>query len=202
MVAPTCFGITLPSSGSVPSAFWKMPNWGAVDRILRMGVLFLMTSDRHAPRHVNRTPGGEIFRAFRTGSEDHPASCRKGTASFPGVQRPERGFDHTLLLSGFEYIRTIISPSPFCACIGMPWSDLYLYFTENLSSACSPAWWRCISSGLSKTVPGHFFLSALNSQILQRHCLPLSCWDITSRFLYNWRGWYWNFWKEMRTEWI
>jgi hypothetical protein len=24
MVAPTCFGITLPSSGSVPSAFWEM----------------------------------------------------------------------------------------------------------------------------------------------------------------------------------
>jgi hypothetical protein len=27
MVAPTCFGITLPSSGSVPSAFWEMLNW-------------------------------------------------------------------------------------------------------------------------------------------------------------------------------
>jgi hypothetical protein len=26
--------ITLPSSGSVPSAFWEMLNWGAVDRIL------------------------------------------------------------------------------------------------------------------------------------------------------------------------
>jgi hypothetical protein len=34
MVAPTCFGITLPSSGSVSSAFWEMLNWGAVDRIL------------------------------------------------------------------------------------------------------------------------------------------------------------------------
>jgi hypothetical protein len=34
MVAPTCFGITLPSSGSVPSALWDMINWGAVDRIL------------------------------------------------------------------------------------------------------------------------------------------------------------------------
>jgi hypothetical protein len=39
MVAPTCFGITLPSSGSVPSAFWEMLNWGVVDRILWMGVL-------------------------------------------------------------------------------------------------------------------------------------------------------------------
>jgi hypothetical protein len=34
MVAPTCFGITLPSSGSVPSAFWEMLNWAAVDRIV------------------------------------------------------------------------------------------------------------------------------------------------------------------------
>jgi hypothetical protein len=43
MVAPTCFGITLPSSGSVLSAFWEMLNWGAVDRILWMGVLCLVT---------------------------------------------------------------------------------------------------------------------------------------------------------------
>jgi hypothetical protein len=41
MVAPTCFGITLPSSGSVPSAFWEMLNWGAVDKIW-MGVLCLV----------------------------------------------------------------------------------------------------------------------------------------------------------------
>jgi hypothetical protein len=42
MVAPTCFGNTLPSSGGVPSAFWEMFNWGAVDRILWMGVLRLV----------------------------------------------------------------------------------------------------------------------------------------------------------------
>jgi hypothetical protein len=42
MVAPSCFGITLPSSGSVPSAFWEMLNWGAVDRILWMGVLCMV----------------------------------------------------------------------------------------------------------------------------------------------------------------
>jgi hypothetical protein len=42
MVAPTCFGITLSSSGSVPSAFWEMLNWGAVDRILWMGVVCLV----------------------------------------------------------------------------------------------------------------------------------------------------------------
>jgi hypothetical protein len=42
MVAPTCFGITLPSSGSVLNAFWGMFNWGAVDRILWMSVLCLV----------------------------------------------------------------------------------------------------------------------------------------------------------------
>jgi hypothetical protein len=42
-VAPTCFGLTLPSSGRVPSAFWEKLNWGAVDRILWMGVLCLVT---------------------------------------------------------------------------------------------------------------------------------------------------------------
>jgi hypothetical protein len=31
-MAPTCFGITLPSSGSVLSAFWEMLNWGTVMR--------------------------------------------------------------------------------------------------------------------------------------------------------------------------
>jgi hypothetical protein len=34
MVATTCFGITLPSSGNVSRAFWEMLNWGAVDKIL------------------------------------------------------------------------------------------------------------------------------------------------------------------------
>jgi hypothetical protein len=48
MVAATCYGITLPSSGSVLSAFWEMLTWGAVDRILWMGVLCLVT--RCAPR--------------------------------------------------------------------------------------------------------------------------------------------------------
>jgi hypothetical protein len=37
VVAPTCFGITLSSSGSVPSAFWEMLNWGAVDRNKQRG---------------------------------------------------------------------------------------------------------------------------------------------------------------------
>jgi hypothetical protein len=51
VVAPTCFGITLPSSGSVPRAFLEMLNRGAVDRILWMGVLCLVTCCTH---HVTR----------------------------------------------------------------------------------------------------------------------------------------------------
>jgi hypothetical protein len=42
MVAPTCFGITLPSSGNVPSAFWEMLNWEAVDTILWISMLCLV----------------------------------------------------------------------------------------------------------------------------------------------------------------
>jgi hypothetical protein len=57
MVAPTCFGITLPSSGSVPSVFWEMFNWGTVDRILWMDVLCLVTwCTHHVTRH-NTAPG-------------------------------------------------------------------------------------------------------------------------------------------------
>jgi hypothetical protein len=47
MVSPTCFGIKLPLAGSVPSAFWEMLNWRAVDRILWMGVLCLVTWFKH-----------------------------------------------------------------------------------------------------------------------------------------------------------
>jgi hypothetical protein len=43
MASPTCFGITLPSSWSVTSAFWEMLIWGAIYRILWMGVLCLVT---------------------------------------------------------------------------------------------------------------------------------------------------------------
>jgi hypothetical protein len=42
MVAPKCFGITLPSSGSVTSALIEILNRGAVDSILWMGVLYLV----------------------------------------------------------------------------------------------------------------------------------------------------------------
>jgi hypothetical protein len=51
MVSPTCFSITLPSSGSIPSAFWETLNWGAVDTILWTGMLCLVTWCAH---HVTR----------------------------------------------------------------------------------------------------------------------------------------------------
>jgi hypothetical protein len=51
MVAPTCFGITLPSSGSIPIAFWEMLSW-VVDRILCIGVLCLVAyiNEMHGSR--------------------------------------------------------------------------------------------------------------------------------------------------------
>ena len=72
MVAPTCFGITLPSSGSVPSAFWEMLNWGAVDRILWMGVLCLVTwcayiNEMHGSR--SKIPS-KISRSYRVIQEE------------------------------------------------------------------------------------------------------------------------------------
>jgi hypothetical protein len=53
MVAPTRFGITLPSSESVPRALWEMLNLGAVDRILWMGVLYLVTWCLHHIQLIN-----------------------------------------------------------------------------------------------------------------------------------------------------
>jgi hypothetical protein len=63
MVAPTCFDITLPSSGSVPRAFWDMLNWGAVDRILWMGVLCLVTWCVRA-HHVTTRPSTIFYLLF------------------------------------------------------------------------------------------------------------------------------------------
>jgi hypothetical protein len=61
MVAPTCFGIKLPSSGSVPSAFWEILNWGAVDRILWMGVLCLVAWCIKHTTPLNTTLNDTIF---------------------------------------------------------------------------------------------------------------------------------------------
>jgi hypothetical protein len=55
MVAPTCFGITLPSVGAVPSAYWEMLNWEVVDRILWMDVLCLVTWCARNEMHGSRS---------------------------------------------------------------------------------------------------------------------------------------------------
>jgi hypothetical protein len=62
MVVPTRFDITLPSSGSVPSAFWEVLNWGAVDRILWMGVL--ITLHTMGIKHTNLNVYYSSFRVI------------------------------------------------------------------------------------------------------------------------------------------
>jgi hypothetical protein len=53
MVTPTCFGITLPSSGSVPSAFWEMLNPSTIFYRLVLGTL---PADCNVmPKHVGST---------------------------------------------------------------------------------------------------------------------------------------------------
>jgi hypothetical protein len=60
MVAPKYFGITLPSSGSVPSVFWEMLNYGAFDRILWMGAHSQYAIDcssiQHLSEGIKKTP--------------------------------------------------------------------------------------------------------------------------------------------------
>ena len=53
---------------------------------------------------------GEIF---RTGPGAHPASCKMGTGSFPGIKRPGRGFDHPPTYSSeVKRTRTILLVLP------------------------------------------------------------------------------------------
>ena len=40
--------------------------------------------------------GARFFAPVQTGSGAHPASCTRGTGSFPGVKRSGRGVDHPL----------------------------------------------------------------------------------------------------------
>jgi hypothetical protein len=43
--------------------------------------------------------GATFFAHVQTSPGAHPASCTKGTGSFPGVKRPRRGADHPPLSS-------------------------------------------------------------------------------------------------------
>jgi hypothetical protein len=111
MVAPTCFGITLTSSGSVPSAFWEMLNWGAVHRILWMGVLCPVTrcvaiSDVEAIiLHICRIWFGALPSTVQTSFEAHSASYSVGTVVF---------------------FRRVNRPGLAIQCRGYEWVELYL----------------------------------------------------------------------------
>jgi hypothetical protein len=48
-----------------------------------------------AGRSGDKIPvGARFFAHVQTGPGAHPASCKMGTRSFPGVKRPGRGADH------------------------------------------------------------------------------------------------------------
>jgi hypothetical protein len=69
MIAATCFRTTSPSSGSVPSAFWEMNNGGAVDRILWLGVLRLVTwCVHHVTRHNTPAIRASFMMLFSRGN--------------------------------------------------------------------------------------------------------------------------------------
>jgi hypothetical protein len=43
---------------------------------------------------TTKPEGARFFAHVQTGPGAHPASCTRGTGSFPGVKRPGRGADH------------------------------------------------------------------------------------------------------------
>jgi hypothetical protein len=60
MVTATCFGITLPSSGSVPRGFWGVVGWGGGGRVVGVGrgqkALGTLPEDGNVmPKHVGFT---------------------------------------------------------------------------------------------------------------------------------------------------
>jgi hypothetical protein len=91
MVAPTCFGITLPSSGSVPSAFWEMLNWAAVDRMLWMGVLCLVTWCVAAMSSTLKTEAGLNFETLGTTNTGNSRLPRNAGSHLPGFMASHTG---------------------------------------------------------------------------------------------------------------
>jgi hypothetical protein len=124
MVSPTCFGIILPSSGSVPSAFWEMLKWGAVDRILWMGVLCLVTWYACANK-LNR------FRPVSTLVDITSNTFYKCTATFP-TQICRKCL--RIILNVFRHVSTLVN------------------ITSNTIYTCTTTFRRhCIYKRLSKT---------------------------------------------------
>ena len=72
--------------------------------------------------------GGARFSApVQTGRGAHPASRTMGTASFPGVKRPERGVDHQPHLAPrLNKEQSYTSTLPL-GLRGLLYGDLYLY---------------------------------------------------------------------------
>jgi hypothetical protein len=77
---------------------------------------------------------GGISAPVQTGPGAHPASCTKGTGSFPGVKRPEHGVDHPPPSSTEVKERVeLYLYSPLC-CLFQGELYLFLYFLyENYS---------------------------------------------------------------------
>jgi hypothetical protein len=123
MVAPTCFGITLPSLGSVSSAFWQMVNWGAVGRILLMGVLCLVSSDvvrgdlRYCVNSLSlslslslvRTYESKGFRRFSVGMEIKEGESSNGRVWAAGIHHVTA---HSRLASVLKLMYRLFFKSP------------------------------------------------------------------------------------------
>jgi hypothetical protein len=55
-----------------------------------------IVTELRAGRSVDQIPvGARFFAHVQTGPGAHPASCTRGTGSFPGVKRQGRGANHT-----------------------------------------------------------------------------------------------------------
>jgi hypothetical protein len=68
--------------------------------------------------------GARFSAPVQTGPGAHPASCRMGTVSFPGVKRPERAADHSPPSSAVVIVRVELylypPPGPHRPCNGVP----------------------------------------------------------------------------------
>jgi hypothetical protein len=80
-----------------------------------------------AARSGDRIPvWARFFAHFQTGLGDHPASCTKGTGSFPGVKRSGRGADHPPASNAEVKKEKSYTPNPLWA-FGSITGYLYLY---------------------------------------------------------------------------